>query len=59
MKTSIFEKYAQLELTFEVRMQVRQLKNNILQVRYPDGLFTTDEHENALNEACLQLGIIL
>ena len=59
METSKFEIYAALELTYEVRMQVRQIKNSILVERYPEGLFSTDEHEDALNEACLQIGIVL
>jgi HEPN domain-containing protein len=53
------QEYATLQISQELRLQIRNLKNEILQSRYADGVFTTQEHEEALVEACATFGIIL
>jgi hypothetical protein len=58
---SIFELYAELELTKEKRFAILNKKNEILNARLSatGEILTTELHEQILNEACLSFGIIL
>jgi HEPN domain-containing protein len=58
MKT-VFDLYNEVEISKELRAKIRDLKNQILKARYPNGGFTTEDHEKALEEACLQCGVVL
>jgi adenine-specific DNA methylase len=57
--TDIFATYNTLEISKELRIKIRNLKNDILKAQHPNGCFTTEEHEEVLNQACLAFGIIL
>lgn len=56
---ALFEAYNSAEISKELRLKIREAKNKILEIRFQNGCFTTQEHEDALNEACLQFGIML
>lgn len=56
---SAFETYAELELSKELRLKIRDDKNKIIAIRFPNGGMTTVEHEQIFIESCAMNGIIL
>lgn len=56
---SAFEIYNELEISKELKLKIRNDKNMIISVRYPNGGMTTEDHEQILIEACASNGIIL
>lgn len=56
---SAFEKYAELEISKELKFKIRNEKNKIIAIRYNNGGITTEDHEQILIEVCASNGIIL